>query len=287
MIKTLPIKKLRVEMFGANFSRSQVLTSLHYSLMKPRTFHSSAITYKLFGKSKKPTTKPVEQVSETKLSKSKPEPISSASPSASSSSPSSSASSSTTLKSVSNDSFLKRDIPPAERPSGPTEQDFKTHPILKRIPKFLRNYASQFIHAPYSHLVAFLVLHELTAIIPLFGIWYYLHNHPGFIPMDLPQWALTKGASVMDKVLERMDWHIDSSQKISVIMEGAYAYTIVKFLLPVRAIVSLAGMPFFAKWFVVPIANLPKNLREMRKIKQEIKEEEKKKQVKKVSNPKL
>ncbi|KAI3403631.2 hypothetical protein KGF56_003558 [Candida oxycetoniae] len=172
-------------------------------------------------------------------------------------------------------------------PAGPTEQDFKTHPILKRVPKFLHNYASQFINAPFSNLVAFIILHELTAIIPLFGIWYYLHNHPGLIPLDLPQWALTKGAKVLDSLLDQFNWNINSSDKIALLMEGAYSFTIVKLLLPVRVIISLSGMPLFAKLFVLPITNLFRNLKELRRVKQERKLERKKMEVKRVDKPRL
>ncbi|KAI5964641.1 uncharacterized protein KGF55_001710 [Candida pseudojiufengensis] len=150
---------------------------------------------------------------------------------------------------------------------GVTEQDFKTHPILKRVPKFLRNYASKFVNAPFSHLIAFIVLHEMTAIVPLFGIWYYLHQHPGYIPLDLPQWAISKGAKVMDSMMGKIDWNLNTADKFSVIVEGAYAFTIVKFLLPIRIVISLYFMPWFARWFVLPITNLFKNMREIRKTK--------------------
>ena len=41
-----------------------------------------------------------------------------------------------------------------------------------------------------------------------------------------------------------------------IIIEGAYAFSIVKFLLPLRIIVSLSLMPWFARWFIVPILNI-------------------------------
>lgn len=184
------------------------------------------------------------------------------------------------------DDLLKISLstPPA---GGPTEHDFKTHPILKRVPKFLRNYTAKFVNAPFSHLIAFIVLHEITAIVPLIGIWYYLHQHPGFIPLDLPQWALTKGAKVIDSAMGQFDWSFNTSDKLSVIMEGAYAFTIVKLFLPVRVIVSLWGMPWFAKWFVLPVTNLFSNWKKLRKAKAEVKPVEGKMKTKQVDKPRL
>ncbi|KAI5951846.1 hypothetical protein KGF54_004921 [Candida jiufengensis] len=152
---------------------------------------------------------------------------------------------------------------------GVTEHDFKTHPILKRVPKFLRNYASKFVNAPFSSLVAFIILHEITAIVPLIGIWYYIHQHPGFIPLDLPQWAISKGAKVMDSMMGKFDWNLNTADKFSVIVEGAYAFTIVKFLLPIRVVISLYFMPWFARWFILPITNIFSNMKEIRKAKKE------------------
>lgn len=137
---------------------------------------------------------------------------------------------------------------------------YDNHKILKRIPKFLRPYTTQFIYAPVSHVTAFVILHELTAIVPLVGIWYALHEYHDVLmatTLDLPTWALEKGTQVMDKVLK--DWDFGSyslHDKMKFISEGAYAYVIVKALFPVRLAVSILGMPFFAKWFVLPFTRL-------------------------------
>ncbi|CAI5756432.1 unnamed protein product [Candida verbasci] len=181
--------------------------------------------------------------------------------------------------------------PPSSKASGtgPSDLDFKTHPILKRIPKFMQNYSLKFINAPFSNLLSFIIVHELTAIIPLVGIWYYLHQHPGLIPIDLPTWALEKGGKVLDKVVSQYFTDFDSSSKINFIMEGAYAFTIVKFFLPLRILVSLWAMPHFAKWAILPITNIFKNFKELRRLKK-IKREKKgldEVKTKSVDKPKL
>lgn len=133
----------------------------------------------------------------------------------------------------------------------------QSHPILKRVPKFLQKYCIRFIDAPFSHVTAFLILHELTAIVPLVGIWWVLHKYNFSIPLDLPLWAIDKGTKIIDKLLESVDFSKFSlNDKWRIISEGAYAYVIVKFLLPVRVFVSLALMPWFARTFVVPFTSL-------------------------------
>lgn len=221
-----------------------------------RSFQTSSIQYKLFGGHKKhtePISKPIPTVKDVESAQ---------------------------------DDLINPSLSTLPT-GGPTEHDFKTHPILKRVPKFLRNYTAKFVNAPFSHLIAFVVLHELTAIVPLIGIWYYLHQHPGFIPLDLPQWALTKGAKVIDSAMGQFDWSFNTSDKLSVIMEGAYAFTIVKLFLPVRVVISLWGMPWFAKWFVLPITNLFSNWKKLRKAKKEVKPVDSKIKPKHVEKPRL
>jgi hypothetical protein len=45
----------------------------------------------------------------------------------------------------------------------------------RRLPSFLRKYTTALTNAPISHITSFLILHELTAIIPLFGLAGYFH----------------------------------------------------------------------------------------------------------------
>lgn len=137
---------------------------------------------------------------------------------------------------------------------------YAKHPILSRIPKFLRPYTTRFINAPVSHVTAFVILHELTALIPLVGIWYLLHQYHDTLmvgALDLPNWAIEKGTKVIDSAMERWDWgNYSVNDKFQFIMEGAYSYVIVKSLFPVRIAFSLMGMPWFAKWFVLPFTRL-------------------------------
>ncbi|CUM47898.1 unnamed protein product [Debaryomyces tyrocola] len=141
--------------------------------------------------------------------------------------------------------------------NGNGNMSVEKHPILKRMPKFMLPYTKNFIHAPVSHVTAFLILHELSAIVPLVGIWYVFHKYQWSIPLDLPSWAIDKGTHIIDKSMAQFDFRNFSFQeKANFIMEGAYAYVIVKGLFPVRIIFSVLLMPSFAKYFVIPFTRM-------------------------------
>ncbi len=53
-----------------------------------------------------------------------------------------------------------------------------------RLPRFIRRYTAPLAKAPITHISSFLILHELTAIIPLFalaGFFHYTQWLPPFI----------------------------------------------------------------------------------------------------------
>jgi len=56
--------------------------------------------------------------------------------------------------------------------------------ITSRLPKFLQGYTTPLINAPITHISAFLLLHELTAVVPLFALaatFHYTKWMPPFI----------------------------------------------------------------------------------------------------------
>ena len=56
--------------------------------------------------------------------------------------------------------------------------------ITSRLPRVLRKYTTPLVNAPLTHISAFLVLHELTAVIPLLGlagIFHYTQWMPPYI----------------------------------------------------------------------------------------------------------
>lgn len=57
--------------------------------------------------------------------------------------------------------------------------------VLNHVPRFLRRYTDGLRNAPVTHVVAFLILHELTAIIPLIGLASYFHYANWLPPVGL------------------------------------------------------------------------------------------------------
>ncbi|KAJ2859692.1 hypothetical protein GGH94_005965 [Coemansia aciculifera] len=108
-----------------------------------------------------------------------------------------------------------------------------------------------FKQRPASHITAFAVLHELTAIVPLVGVYYALdYLQP---QMPFPQSVLEEGNRYINKLrtyvgLQQLD--ADSP----VLLHLATSYAVVKAAVPLRIAASLALTPWFSRWCVVPVA---------------------------------
>jgi hypothetical protein len=66
-----------------------------------------------------------------------------------------------------------------------TKTSARANRVLDRVPKFLRRYTDVLRNAPVSHIVAFLILHEITAIVPLVGLAGYFHYANWLPPVSL------------------------------------------------------------------------------------------------------
>lgn len=143
------------------------------------------------------------------------------------------------------------------RNDGKVVVDLSDHPIIKRIPKFLHPYTVGFLNAPVSHITSFVIIHEITAIVPLFGLW-GLFYYFDFTPVaSIPEWMLTKGTHFIDNLAERNNWtSLKTETGANIVLQGAIAYTIVKVILPFRAAFSLYCMPWGARWLVAPFSRL-------------------------------
>lgn len=74
------------------------------------------------------------------------------------------------------------------------EEGSREHRILRMFPRFMTRYAQRVAGAPVSHITAFIVLHEITAIAPLFGFWYLFHKYHWMIPAGIPDWLIMNGS---------------------------------------------------------------------------------------------
>ncbi|KAH6638796.1 hypothetical protein C7974DRAFT_431535 [Boeremia exigua] len=181
---------------------------------------------------------------------------------------------------------------PHRRPQHHLLRRFATHPtpptpasrldrLNRRLPKFLHKHTAALATAPLSHITAFLLLHELTAIIPLIGLattFHYTHWLPSWFAegawvlagverfgayFQRKGWVRSADVAAAEEGVElrRRDraWHLGEGGA-RVLVEVATAYAVTKVLLPVRIVVSVWGTPGFARWAVVPVVRRFKTL---------------------------
>nr|POE87497.1 uncharacterized protein CFP56_30086 [Quercus suber] len=153
----------------------------------------------------------------------------------------------------------------AQTPSESTSAS-RISQLEARLPKFLRRITSPLRDAPVSHITAFLVLHELTAIVPLFGlaaIFHYSNWLPSYISEG--KWV-SEGTEKFGRYLRKKGWINEETSGskwwgrgeggVRVVAELATAYAITKALLPLRLVLSVWGTPWFARYTVLPVTGL-------------------------------
>jgi hypothetical protein len=146
--------------------------------------------------------------------------------------------------------------------------------INRRLPKFLHKHTSALASAPLSHITSFLILHEITAIVPLFGLaatFHYTHWLPSWFAEGA--WVLA-GVEQFGKYFKRKGWVrgedvVEAEHEVELrrrdqlwnvgeggarlIVEFATAYTITKALLPLRVMMSVWATPWFARTTTLPV----------------------------------
>ncbi|KAF1986551.1 hypothetical protein K402DRAFT_393618 [Aulographum hederae CBS 113979] len=167
--------------------------------------------------------------------------------------------------------------------------------ILASLPPFLRRPLSPLLSAPVSHITSFLILHEITAILPLIGlaagfhwVWFPENIIKGEARgggEDMGGWfgqgfgegfgkTIEEGVGRYGRYFRRKGWVGEGveeeiergegeggegkglSSGARVVVEVATAYAITKALLPVRLMASLWATPWFARVAVLPISKL-------------------------------
>ncbi|ODQ54190.1 hypothetical protein SAICODRAFT_64937 [Saitoella complicata NRRL Y-17804] len=130
-----------------------------------------------------------------------------------------------------------------------------------KLPKGLRKYADRFKHQPISHIASFIILHELTAIVPLPFVFFAIHSLDLTIPTGLPLDYIDLAAQKVGNMTRTWGWEGFWGDKgVHVVYEAAAAYAIVKAMLPLRVALSLWMTPFFARRVVVPVTRFPLKL---------------------------
>jgi hypothetical protein len=81
--------------------------------------------------------------------------------------------------------------------------------ILARLPPYLQRYTTGLRNAPLSHVVSFLILHEITAIIPLFALFGAFH-YTTYLPFDyvISHWGgyVQDGVAKFEKYFRKKGW---------------------------------------------------------------------------------
>lgn len=98
--------------------------------------------------------------------------------------------------------------PPPARPSIPNQEKPRILTRLnRRLPKFIHPYTNRLVSAPVSHITSFLILHELSALVPLvalFGLFHYTSWLPGGLGEAI--WAREKAEKLMRYLERKVYW---------------------------------------------------------------------------------
>ena len=78
--------------------------------------------------------------------------------------------------------------------------------LTARLPRFLQGYTARLINAPLSHITSFLILHEVTAVVPLVGLTGGFH-YLGWIPSWVTdgKWA-NEGFEKFSRYFRKKGW---------------------------------------------------------------------------------
>lgn len=173
--------------------------------------------------------------------------------------------------------------PPSPQPgrpgTAPVPKDVRARlrQFNDRLPRFLRTFTTPLLGAPVTHVTSFLILHEMTAVLPLFGLVGAFH-YGNWMP-DLSSSSTTgegnafdEGAARFGRWLKKKGWVEESDVSavkehetttgeqagVRLVLEFATAYVITKALLPVRIAASVWATPWFARSILSPTTRIVK-----------------------------
>ena len=166
----------------------------------------------------------------------------------------------------------RRIRPTARHQSSQTSQPSRIDRVTSKLPKWLQKYTNGLRQAPVSHVVSFLILHELTAIVPLFALFSLFH-YTTYVPVsymtDHFGDYVQGGIARFERYFRRKGWFgfgqqepaADSAEKpdhggeshtdevvgkwksgdlkYEILMEVTLAYAATKALLPIRIVGSV------------------------------------------------
>ncbi|CAN9156614.1 unnamed protein product [Alternaria alternata] len=88
----------------------------------------------------------------------------------------------------------------------PASSQSRIERFNRRLPRFLHKYTNALGNAPVTHITSFLILHELTAIIPLFGLAGYFHYTHWLPPWFAEGAWIASGVERFGRYFKRKGW---------------------------------------------------------------------------------
>ncbi|KKA19614.1 hypothetical protein T310_6397 [Rasamsonia emersonii CBS 393.64] len=178
---------------------------------------------------------------------------------------------SSSFRSSSRRVFSTAPPPPPNGAQSSADARSRLQQLNARLPAFLRRYTTPLLGAPVTHITSFLILHEITAVVPLFALVAGFH-YGGWMP-DLTgdggafddgvkrfgRWLKKKGWVEGDDVeaaataaATSADGHgrqelaasTEKHKGVRLVLEFATAYAITKALLPIRITASVWATPW-------------------------------------------
>ncbi|CAI4053486.1 Mrx11p SKDI_16G2280 [Saccharomyces kudriavzevii IFO 1802] len=156
--------------------------------------------------------------------------------------------------------FTSKSAEPAKRKEDRLHKIISKSRLLTRLnknPKFSQYFDRLSEAGTVPTLTSFFILHEVTAILPLFLLWWLLYNLDISDDLKLP--SLLNGLmenchAAMEKFVGKR--YQECINKNKLILSGTIAYVTVKLLYPVRICISIWGAPYFGKWLLLPFQRL-------------------------------
>ncbi|QHS76689.1 Mrx11p SPAR_P02240 [Saccharomyces paradoxus] len=155
---------------------------------------------------------------------------------------------------------ISGNVDPVKRREDRLRRIFSKSRLLTRLnknPKFSHYFNRLSEAGTVPTLTSFFILHELTAILPLFLLWWLLYNLDLSDDFKLPSFLnglMESCHAAMEKFVGKR--YQECLNKNKLILSGTIAYVTVKLLYPVRIFISIWGAPYFGKWLLLPFQKL-------------------------------
>lgn len=156
-------------------------------------------------------------------------------------------------------------------PHGQQRTQSRVETVNSKLPQFLQRYTKPLISAPLTHISAFLILHEVTAVVPILGFAAIFH-YTNWLPAYISEWKwVSEGIQKFGNYARKKGWLGNEETRnfrwwekgeggLRIVVEFATAYAITKVLLPLRLVLSVWATPWFARFAVTPATKWFKQL---------------------------